>query len=430
MATTSSDDSEPDIFDAFGLRDDDTSKDFDPFASDDFVPTPVPVPVPAPVAAAISANDSADSDPFSDPFNFDGAATAPRGFKKISLPPPAADTRPVSSGARARSAATKPKVGPVVDDFDIGPPSSGPFPSVQEQGATEGGRGGPAATGGSPNASFATSSPTAAAAAAAAAAKAALPPRLGIKFLMHEEVTSYASDGRSRANDGMDSCDVNIEGKVSAFVQSSDATRNVPFQLVLRDSSSSSSSSAQISINKAFVDDSYKVSIPKTSIGNVPIASYTCTANVQNMPVLVQSKISVKQKSSVHVDIQVRSNLNNTGDLADFTLAVPIPSVIDGKSILLTKGEGAYDELKRVVKWKRATLPRGESFLVGFEAQTVRNSPTSSVQSSKLPILLRCRSVEDKISTMEVDATAVVGHPAAVHTARSTSFRLLHRVTT
>ena len=285
MATTSNDDNEPDIFDAFGLRDDDRSKDFDPFASDD------------PEAAAIPGNGSANSDPFLDPFKVAGAATAPRGFKKTTLPPPAADTRPVSSGARARAAATEPKVDPVVDGFDIGPPSSDPFPTFQEQGATGGG--GPATTGGSPNTtmdstsmSFATSNPAsaAAAAAAAAAAKASLPPRLDIKLLMHEEVTSYASDRRSRGKDGMDSCDVNIEGKVSALVQSSDATRNVPFQLVLRDSSSSSrrSSSTQISINKAFVDDTYKVSIPKTSIGNVPIASYTCTANVQNMPVVSQ----------------------------------------------------------------------------------------------------------------------------------------------
>ena len=106
-----------------------------------------------------------------------------------------------------------------------------------------------------------------------------------------------------------------------------------------------------------------------------------------------------------------------------------MPPFIDGKSILVSKGKGTYDELKRVVKWKREKLPRGESFLVGFQAQLAGDSPASSVRSSKVPILLRCTSVKDKISTMEVDGTAVVGHPATVHTVRSASFRLLHRVT-
>lgn len=159
------------------------------------------------------------------------------------------------------------------------------------------------------------------------------------------------------------------------------------------------------------------------------IACFWLCATLFYILQLAQSKISIKQNSSIHVDVQVRSNLNNTGDLADFTLAVPVPSYIDGKSIVVSKGEGTYDELKRVVKWKREKLPRGESFLVGFQAQLVGGTPTSSVQNSRLPILLRCTSIKDKISTMEVDATAVVGHSATVHTVRSTSFRLLHRVT-
>lgn len=144
---------------------------------------------------------------------------------------------------------------------------------------------------------------------------------------------------------------------------------------------------------------------------------------------LVQSKVRVKESGMVHVDVQIRSNLNNKGDLANFAIAAPCPSFIDGGSILITKGEGAYDELKRVVKWKRPDLPRGESFLVGFEAKLAKgvdNEPEANATRT-VPILLRCLSNNQQISGVEVDATAVSGHPAAVHAVKKCSFRLLHR---
>lgn len=151
--------------------------------------------------------------------------------------------------------------------------------------------------------------------------------------------------------------------------------------------------------------------------------------NITVMLQLVQSKVRVKESGIVHVDVQVRSNLNNKGDLSNFAIAVPCPSFIDGESILVTKGEGAYDELKRVVKWKRPDLPRGESFLVGFEAKLAKgvdNEPEVKATRT-VPILLRCLSNKERISGVEVDATAVSGHPAAVHAVKKCGFRLLHR---
>ena len=145
---------------------------------------------------------------------------------------------------------------------------------------------------------------------------------------------------------------------------------------------------------------------------------------------LVQSKVRVKEGGIVHVDVQVRSNLNNEGNLANFAIAVPCPTFIDGASILVTKGEGAFDELKRVVKWKRTDLTRGESFLVGFQANLAEgvDNEAEAKATRTVPILLRCMSKEEKISTVEIDATAVSGHPAAVHKVKKSSFRLLHRV--
>ena len=152
--------------------------------------------------------------------------------------------------------------------------------------------------------------------------------------------------------------------------------------------------------------------------------------NVLVLRQLVQSKVRVKEGGIVHVDVQVRSNLNNEGNLANFAIAVPCPIFIDGGSILVTKGEGAFDELKRVVKWKRADLTRGESFLVGFQANLAEgvDNEAEAKATRTVPILLRCMSKEEKISTVEIDATAVSGHPAAVHKVKKSSFRLLHRV--
>lgn len=283
MASTRKDNKEEDIFDAFGLRDDDndTAKGFDPFSSDVFAAAPAPAPV-AP-AEAIARNDTVDSDPlFVDPFVVEAAAVAPRGFKKQPKPllaPPPADTRPVSSAAGAAAAAAE----PFVADFDtgIGPSSPAPFPASTSINIST-----LNTTMDTTSGSFVISDAAATAAASRAASRAALPPRLGITFLMHEEVTSHISErnGGGGVDVPQSECHASIEGKVQAMVQSSDARRNVPFQLVLRDTDDDAKT--QISINRAFVDDSYKVSIPKTSIGNIPIASYTSNAMIQNMPVV------------------------------------------------------------------------------------------------------------------------------------------------
>lgn len=290
-----------DAFDAFGLRDDDDDDNFDTFtafsSTDPFAATPLPPPPTAggaappfdeptaeptpivPSQAAINKTDSHESDPFGfddNPFQSvgnDGGGAA-RGFKKS---PPSSPTPPNTSAVATETM-------PEADDFDIGPPSSAPF-TAEETAAVA------ANTTMDTSASFTVSSSAVTAAASAAAKRAALPPRLGITLFQHEEVISQAA-GADQSSEV--ACAVTIEGKVHALVQSSDASQNCPFQLIVRDAFTSSSTpgaapangGAQIAINRSVVDDTYKVTIPKSVVGNVPVASYRCSSEIENMPVV------------------------------------------------------------------------------------------------------------------------------------------------
>jgi hypothetical protein len=283
-----------DAFDAFGLRDDDDDDNFDTFtafsSTDPFAATPLPPPPPTAGGAAspfvepqaaINNTGSQDSNPFGfddNPFqsvgNDEGGVA--RGFKKS---PPSSPTPPNTSAVATETM-------PDADDFDIGPPSSAPFTAEEAEAAAAA-----ANTTMDTSASFTRSSSAVAAAASATAKRAALPPRLGITLFQHEEVISQAA-GADQSSEV--ACAVTIEGKVHALVQSSDASQNCPFQLIVRDAFTSSSTpgaapengGAQIAINRSVVDDTYKVTIPKSVVGNVPVASYRCSSEIENMPVV------------------------------------------------------------------------------------------------------------------------------------------------
>lgn len=298
-----------DVFDAFGLRDDDGDDGFDAFtafsSNDAFAATPLPPPTapapkggaatePTPLATssqpAITQTDSQDSDPFGfddDPFHAleDNDGEAARGFKKSppSSPVPTTNTDAVAAttAAPSASAATTSTEAAATDedafpvDFDFGPPSSTPF-TAEEAAASSSMDVSVVST------SFTASSAAAAAAASAAAKRAALPPRLGITLFQHEEVISQAA-GADQSDEV--ACSVTIEGQIHALIQSSDALENCPFQLIVRDALTPSNA-AQIAINKSVTDENYKVTIPKSAVGNVPVASYRFSSEIENMPVV------------------------------------------------------------------------------------------------------------------------------------------------
>ena len=143
----------------------------------------------------------------------------------------------------------------------------------------------------------------------------------------------------------------------------------------------------------------------------------------------------MERKVSVHgnvcrVAVQVRSKLTNLGDLEDFTIAVAVPERVKGSTVKVVHGDGVWDELKRTIKWKVERLPKGSSFMIAAQAQLW--SPIASTgdkQTIRFPVLLRCSSSCDKVSSVEFQATEAEGHPAAISSTSFHSFRLLHRLT-
>jgi hypothetical protein len=142
---------------------------------------------------------------------------------------------------------------------------------------------------------------------------------------------------------------------------------------------------------------------------------------------LLERKVTI-YANTVRVAVQVRSKLSNRGDLTDFTVSIAIPERVNGSTVEVLRGEGMYDDLKRTIKWTVDDLPKGESFMVSAQAQLWTNSTKEDQDHLKFPVLLRCSSELDQISTVEFRAVEAFGFPSSVTFRRSFSFRLLHRL--
>mmetsp|Transcript_5105 Transcript_5105/g.11432 ORF Transcript_5105/g.11432 Transcript_5105/m.11432 type:complete len:251 (-) Transcript_5105:475-1227(-) len=120
----------------------------------------------------------------------------------------------------------------------------------------------------------------------------ALPPKLLVRFTVHEEVSSVAHTGVE--NEG--SSDVHVEGVVCAQVQSSDAFGNAPFDLVA--STLHESGRLNFQPNEEFVSQHsnlsrgmpsqalHLVKIPKDEIGSVEMGKFTLSEKVRHMPLV------------------------------------------------------------------------------------------------------------------------------------------------
>lgn len=252
-----------------------------------------------------------------------------------------------------------------------------------------------------------------------------LPPRVHVKLTLHEEVSSVAKTGPN--NEGCS--EVSIEGIIYAQVQSSDAKKNAPFAVV---SPPFHGGSLQVRPNAMFAAAGtgrtalHVVKVPKHEIGKVAVAYYSLMEEVRHMPILLERKVTVHE-TSVRVAIQIRSKLTNQGDMKDFTIAVAIPERVDGESIEILRGDGTWDELKRTVKWKLASLDKGESFMVSAQAKLWK--PLGDGEEVAFPVLLRCVSAADQIGSIDFQATEAEGHQVRITSSTTHSFRLLHRLT-
>lgn len=167
------------------------------------------------------------------------------------------------------------------------------------------------------------------------------------------------------------------------------------------------------------------------------------------MPLLLERKVSTSGLKC-RIAVQIRTKLTNQGNLRDVKIVVAVPEVVDGASIVIARGDGMYDELKRTLHWKIPAIAKGDSVLVAAQAHvwdttTTRNNKnkngtTTSTNNNnnnasmidpntlEFPVMMRCESEADPISGVEFKVVPADGYPSSVTFNTSSSFRLLHRL--
>jgi hypothetical protein len=250
-----------------------------------------------------------------------------------------------------------------------------------------------------------------------------LNPKLVIKLAVHEEVAAMAT--KETETEG--SSETSVEGTIYALVESSNSKQNAPFVIPLPSISEGLTMRPDEKYS-AFIEKSRDivVRIPKQEQGFVPVAHYSISKQVKHMPILVERKVTVNE-TLIRVAIQVRSKLTNFGDLEAFTIALAVPEKVDGASVEVVRGEGTWDGLKRMVKWKISKLERGESLMVAIQGQ-LWTTPTEGVDDIHFPVLVRCTSTVDQISDLNITAIEADGFPSSVSYTKTNAFRLLHRL--
>ncbi len=300
-----------------------------------------------------------------------------------------------------------------------------------------------------------------------------LAPRLNVSLALHEEVSSSVTVDQHCDSEGGCLSSLFIEGKVivsideeqrlirsttplsahdvsadpcfycfsKARVESLNSNQNTSFRLEIDGPMALLANISCIDHRVLRENDRgtrCKIDIPMTGLESVEVLKYSMNTETQNTPILVQAKLAVKVKTCL-ISIQIRSNLKNKGDLSNFSIVVAIPTTIRAETVNVTRGEnGAWDATKRIVTWKTKSLPHGESYLVGVEAEISsalagllhENQFASKIVAEKIqcPVLVRCSSDVDQVSDLVFTATALEGDTATISLNQAASYRLLHRV--
>ena len=244
-----------------------------------------------------------------------------------------------------------------------------------------------------------------------------LPPKLLVKIIVHEEVASMSKEGLEGKSE------VTVEGTIYAQVQCSDARKNAPFALTIMDPPDNLTVRPNKEFSQPWGNLRQLVEIPKKEIAHVPVAYYSMSDHIDHMPILLERKVTING-NSCRIALQVRSKLTNLADLEDFSIAVAVPEVVDGASIEVLRGEGEWDDLRRLITWRLASLNKGHSFMVSAQAKLLKEE--SDIQ---FPVILRCSSPADQISAVDVQVGEAHGHPTSTSCQKSYTFRLLHRLT-
>lgn len=251
-------------------------------------------------------------------------------------------------------------------------------------------------------------------------------PKFIVQIYIHEEVSST----QERKGDIDDiTSHVFIEGTIHIQIQPPNEVQNQTILLEIFDQLNKDNTCFRL--NKKVVKKEggkFFVSIPKSTVGQILVASYISSFNKKGMPILIQSKVirSGINTGRFMIAVQVRSNLNNIGGMKKVILAISLPPTVKGNTLEITKERGHYDSLKRIVKWKFNELLRGDSLMVGARVDAVNEIYFD--RPPTFPILFCCQSYDDIISLTKVYAYNIEGNLAGLKINKHCSFRLVHRV--
>lgn len=253
-----------------------------------------------------------------------------------------------------------------------------------------------------------------------------LKPKVTVKIIVHEEVSST----QERENEMEEIIShVHLDGTVNAQVSTPALSNNPPFSIQISDPDHVEDSGLRFDTKfMTFYGDGEfnTVSVPKSVRNPFKIASYNRSCTRRSMPILATSKVIWANKESrlCKLMLQIRSNLSNKGRLYDMVVAMAVPPTVLGKTLQVKIGNGIYDALKRVVRWRVEELKPGACVELEAEVRLASNV----YELPRIPILLRCSSNEDSVSSLGFDVKGLSGHPVLIEVIMQRSFNLLHRL--
>ena len=261
------------------------------------------------------------------------------------------------------------------------------------------------------------------------------PPRVIVKLYIHEEVSS--TQDKSESIDEICS-HVLLDGKVEASITTHHPL-NPPFSVRISDPDypEESQNVFQFASNlMTFYGPSEfnTLCVPKAMTQNynkVKLATYHRSVTKKFMPILAQVKVIRVGANGefCRVAVQIRSNLNNAGSIGDIDIAMAVPPTVLSKTLSIVEGQGNgyFDEMKRVVRWKVKQLEQGSSVVFGAECEVLPSLSPEEVP--KFPLMLRCNSVEDTVSSLQIECRQLdEEHPVILAVSINRSFQLLHRL--
>lgn len=170
------------------------------------------------------------------------------------------------------------------------------------------------------------------------------------------------------------------------------------------------------------------VTVPRSHKEKFKVATYHRSVMKKFMPVEIDTEVVRKGNlCKIVVKVQSKRNVHTKGTLEDMVVAMAVPPTVIGKTLKIVSGDGKYDSLKRIVKWSVNKLESGET--LRFEAEvTVAKGVIHEQELPKFPIVLRCISKEDTVSSIEVNIEQMKNHPVSLNVVQHRSFKILHRL--